>query len=182
MELFPKSNILDFTNNSYPILDVGNRQGMTDYIDFIRETEVTSPVMRGIDRFKRPFIVMKVVCTFKGDYSNRNPMDCIQTFFQRYTDDLLRWNSGYAGGVEFLNTSGDVRRKEFDMLDRLIMGETVDIPERFIGIYQGYNDKRIEGTMRLSNSRVRELEAYIEFTNIENMVLSNKINMLEATL
>ena len=67
MELFPRSNILDFTNNSYPILDVGNRQGMTDYIDFIHESEVTSPVMRGIDRFKRPFIVMKVVCTFKGD-------------------------------------------------------------------------------------------------------------------
>lgn len=55
--------------------------GSTDYIDQILPTHLTHHVMRGIDHFKRKYIVV---------YWNGN----IQTFFQRYTDSEYCWSYG----------------------------------------------------------------------------------------
>ena len=48
---------IDFRH--YPLLNIQCRQGSTDYIDFIKWDEVIYPVMVGIDKFKRKFMVIK---------------------------------------------------------------------------------------------------------------------------
>jgi hypothetical protein len=62
-----------------------NKYGWGDYIDYINiEYFNTSKIIRGIDKYNRPFI------SFLID-ENRN---IITTLFQRYTDDKYRWVSG----------------------------------------------------------------------------------------
>jgi hypothetical protein len=40
-----------------PILDLTNRMGGTDYIDFITPQDMSASVMRGIDCFRRPLLL-----------------------------------------------------------------------------------------------------------------------------
>jgi len=72
-----------------PVLDLGNRGGSTDYIDFIRAEEMEFPVMRGVDKFRRPFIAIKVNCV---DSALEKQM--VGTIFQRYTDNDVNWAYG----------------------------------------------------------------------------------------
>ena len=40
-------------------LNISNKIGLTEYIDFIKWNEVTESVMKGVDCFGRPFLVVK---------------------------------------------------------------------------------------------------------------------------
>ena len=65
--------------NECPILDIGQEAGHTDYIDFIGVKDVTHPIMCGIDKYKRPFITLRVF--------NRNTDETsVHTLFQRYSE------------------------------------------------------------------------------------------------
>ena len=61
-----------------PILNLGRRCGHTEYIDFIRWKEVTSPIMTGYDLFGRKFVVIKFII-------EESQIPIMQTFFQRYS-------------------------------------------------------------------------------------------------
>jgi hypothetical protein len=77
-------------SEKHPVLDVGDRVGDTEYIDYIKVEEMTSPVMRGVDRYNRKFVVLKLLI---GDKV------VLQTFFQRFTNVeyfLLNWEAGDA--------------------------------------------------------------------------------------
>ena len=52
-------------NNNYPILDIGNNMGDTDYLDFIKYEDTSSPVMKGRDKYNRPFFVIRgqILCS-----------------------------------------------------------------------------------------------------------------------
>lgn len=63
------------------ILDIGKRTGSTDYIDFIKKSEMKWPVMVGRDIFKRVFI------SFKHEQG-------VMTLFQRYTSSPLYFTTG----------------------------------------------------------------------------------------
>ena len=41
-------------------LDIGERMGMTDYIDFLTQDEVPKNVMKGVDYYRRKFITIKI--------------------------------------------------------------------------------------------------------------------------
>jgi hypothetical protein len=71
------------------ILDLGQRVGSTDYIDFIRPKQMQSDIMMGRDVHRRAFISIK--------HENG-----VITFFQRYTDNLIYYTTGgqYPTGVE----------------------------------------------------------------------------------
>ena len=61
-----------------PTLDIGCKQGYTDYIDFIKIKDMgANTIMKGIDIFSRKFIVMIVVI---------DKQIIMQTYFQRYTN------------------------------------------------------------------------------------------------
>ena len=65
---------------NFPRLDIGSREGDTDYIDFLQVDEVTHPVMIWVDRFNRPFIVAK----YNVEGADTIIMD---TYFKRFSND-----------------------------------------------------------------------------------------------
>ena len=106
-----------------PILDIGDKRGYTDYIDFIEITDVSAPVMKGIDCFSRPFLVLKM----KGKSDRGDEIDLFQTFFQRYTGDIGLWMGAGSSNHELFNTCGGMNSKHFTAIKEIIEGKTVDI-------------------------------------------------------
>lgn len=74
---------------SFPVLDLKNRQGSTDYIDFISPNELKAPIMTFTDMHGREGITFRFVQIRDGK-AVTSPQ--VQTFFQRYKDDS-NWSS-----------------------------------------------------------------------------------------
>ena len=108
--------------DNIPVLNIGNRQGSTDYIDFITYDEVTSPIMTGVDKFNRRFIVIKA--EFEGIDKK-----FMQTFFQRYTDGD-RWISDFRNN--FIETVGGMTEDQMLLIQDLLDGEEVVIEEKLL--------------------------------------------------
>ena len=111
--------------DNIPVLNIGNRQGSTDYIDFITDDEVTSPIMTGVDMFNRRFIVIKA----EIEGINRKFM---QTFFQRYTNGDM-WISDFRNN--FIETVGGLTEDQILLIQDLLDGEEVVIEEKHNPIY-----------------------------------------------
>ena len=105
--------------DTIPILNLGDRQGATLYIDFINTDEVTSPIMTGVDKFNRRFVVVKAKIEGHDD-------EFMQTFFQRYTNEHL-WISDFRNN--FLETYGGMTIEQLDLLQDLIDGKDVILQE-----------------------------------------------------
>tara|TARA_R110002110_G_C13272610_1_gene701830 strand:+ start:197 stop:751 length:555 start_codon:yes stop_codon:yes gene_type:complete len=95
-----------------PILEIGDRRGRTDYIDFIAFDEVNYPIMHGIDYHGRSFIVFKVFVEVDG-----KDKIYLQTIFRRYTDQ-----NGWMGcGVrEFFYTCGGIGINQYQFMIELV--------------------------------------------------------------
>jgi len=87
-----------------PILDIGDRVGVTGYIDFIKPEEMTTPIMRGKDVSGRNFFTFRArhkalyfvnFFSFLARSSGDNKLMC-QTIFQRDTNSSS-WVSGAKG-------------------------------------------------------------------------------------
>lgn len=70
---------------SLPVLKIAPERDCRDYIDYIKFEEMTSPIMRGVDRARRPFISLR--------YKKNNDIKAI-TVFQRYSDSIHPWCNG----------------------------------------------------------------------------------------
>ena len=88
-DLFSKEKL-----DALPILDMASNMGDTDYIDFLKPEDLSQPIMKGIDKYKRQFI------TFL--FQQRNKQRVI-TFFQRYSDSKNFW---VYGGSPFIDLDG----------------------------------------------------------------------------
>ena len=64
-----------------PVFDNQNRNGATDYIDYLKWDELAYPIMSGVS-VGRPFLV------FKFTHHDRQHL---MVLFQRYTDDDMFW-------------------------------------------------------------------------------------------
>ena len=121
-----------------PILDIQSREGATGYIDFIDINEVTSPLMRGVDVYNRPFFTICADIIYEGDI-------CIPTFttiFKRYTDNSLLWHT--AGHYRKIAcTDGGMNIPQFGLFRTLIQNGEIDFND-------GKDNESIEN-MRLSN-------------------------------
>jgi hypothetical protein len=119
-EFLSSNQTLNDVYNKLPILDIGQRHGHTDYIDFITLSEVKYPIMKGTDCFRRSFIVIKCVI------DNRVIM---QTFFQRYSDYTSGW-MGCGHATSFLiDTSGGMDQLQFKLIGELILEKPITIQE-----------------------------------------------------
>jgi len=99
-----------------PVFDIGERMGITDYLDFIREEEPSEKVMRGVDSYTRPFLIVKAeVLDSRGKI-----WSVFETFFQRYSDNDQMWMGCGHYGENFLETSGGMTQTQVDFLARLI--------------------------------------------------------------
>lgn len=76
-----------------PVLDIGDRRGDTDYIDFIHVNELSHPITKGIDCLNRKFFCLQFTITHEGHSKTQ-----YQTFFQRYTSNKYKWVSARVNG------------------------------------------------------------------------------------
>lgn len=109
--------------NTFPVFDIGQRIGGTSYIDFIKDDEPQHPIMRGIDYYQRPFILIKAEIID----NNQKKWPVFETFFQRYTDDTQLWMGCGHYGDQFLDTSGGLRQDQANFLKELVTYKQVEI-------------------------------------------------------
>lgn len=123
-------------SEKHPRLDVGQRTGNTDHIDYITEEEVTSSIMRGIDRHDRRFIVLKLVVG--GNF-------VIQTIFQRFTDNYFYWRGcgdGSPNALLFCSID-NIGEKELNLLLNVMRGKTIKITNEVHWPREDYRGKDV---------------------------------------
>ena len=107
------NNTIDF--KQFPVIDVGQRNGPTDYIDYLSWNEIKYPVMVGADKFKRHFMVVKMTVDDKK---------VMQTFFQRYTNGVMWMPCGHATDL-LLNVTP--MKKDFNLIKDIIEGKKIKL-------------------------------------------------------
>lgn len=104
--------------DNLPILDLKNRRGRTDYIDFITFDEMPYNIMKGIDCYNRPFIA------FKFKVTDRNNLDdssyAVGTFFQRYTNDIYNLAFGTCYQTGLLYDKSRLHESDYIILENRI--------------------------------------------------------------
>jgi len=150
--------------DNIPVLNIGNRQGSTDYIDFITYDEVTSPIMTGVDKFNRRFIVIKA--EFEGIDKK-----FMQTFFQRYTDGD-RWISDFRNN--FIETVGGMTEDQMLLIQDLLDREEVVIEEKHNPTY----NVKLDNTITESNSSLIGKKIILKETsnNLSDLDLDSDID------
>jgi hypothetical protein len=104
-------------------LDIGDRNGWTSYIDFIKPDDVGDEHGRkGKDANGRAFIAFKSNVRIQGE-----TIRMFTTFFQRYVDhDMLYHTAGHYG-IHLFETSGGASLVQMRLLCDLLHSGTVDI-------------------------------------------------------
>ena len=103
-------------NINVPILDIGNKNGSTGYLDFIKSDELgTNNIMKGLDCLSRPFIVFKA----EFEYPNGLKKKTFTTFFQRYSDNHNLWHCCGHYGINLMDTQGGTSNEQIKMLYEL---------------------------------------------------------------
>lgn len=80
--------------NLFPILPWKSYyEGCTGYIDRISIIDMKSPIMIGMDHFRRPFICIKYICPewIKDSPLSDGSKYCFITIFQRYSNNTKTW-------------------------------------------------------------------------------------------
>tara|TARA_Y100000114_G_C11684366_1_gene290259 strand:+ start:157 stop:735 length:579 start_codon:yes stop_codon:yes gene_type:complete len=112
-----------FDRDDIPYINTKDRFGVTGYVDFIHEDEVTHPIMKSRDSFGRKIIIIKFIMNYTV---------FIQTFFQReaFFEDL--WMGAYVRGnnhFTLLNTIGGLTEHQAKLLLDISLGKTVIVDE-----------------------------------------------------
>lgn len=107
------------------ILDIKDKRGNTDYIDFIKQSDVTTSLTKGIDVFKRPFLILLGILHF--DSGDEVDIEVFQTFFQRYTNNQTLWVGCGHRGINLMETSGGMSEAQITLLQELIINKKVTV-------------------------------------------------------
>ena len=99
-----------------PILDVGNRNGSTGYIDYIVKSDITGHMaMKGNDCFGRFFLTFETTAYFEDGSSEKY----LTTFFQRYNDNKLIWHTAGHDEKLLFTTDGGATLEQVLFLNKL---------------------------------------------------------------
>lgn len=104
-------------------LDIGDRVGMTEYIDFIKPEELVNScgIVKGVDCQSRKFFVFKVRLFFLDGAH----FDTFSTFFQRYDYNNLIWHCCGHHGTYLMDTQGGANNAQFEFLEKLFKEQKV---------------------------------------------------------
>ena len=118
-ELF---NDLESLKRKYDFLSIGDRRGLTGYIDFISVQELTKPVAYGRDIYNRSFIT---ICA-DMIYDNGIVIPTCTTIFKRYYETKSSiWASGSSYRKLFVTVGGMNSTQLHFVRDLLRDGEVV---------------------------------------------------------
>lgn len=117
--------------DNLPVLDLGDECGSTGYLDFVRPEDMTAPVMRGTDKYGRPFIALRIKHTKPESFYagleddedrewERKREVRVEVLFRRYTTGDT-WTSGGASHI----CCAAMTDKDIDLLRRLVQGDLV---------------------------------------------------------
>lgn len=110
---------LEINVDDLPILEFKDKFiGSTDYIDRVRISDLSAPVMVGIDRYRRAYIVLRM--NFKSKTHNRVET-VVHTFFERYTNERQVWTVGTCYGLQF-----EICQTRLNDEDKLKLNELFD--------------------------------------------------------
>tara|TARA_B100000768_G_C11231725_1_gene355354 strand:+ start:299 stop:826 length:528 start_codon:yes stop_codon:yes gene_type:complete len=126
----------------YPKFNTKNRNGLTDYIDYLLWSEVTYPIMTGYDMYFRNFIVIKFWI---------NGEKIMQTFFERHTNYYQRntwgkygWQGcGHATPNLLIETIGGMTKEQFDFIEEIVKNGKGIIKEEIRPYKKSYIGKSI---------------------------------------
>ena len=130
--------------------DLNGRMGFTDYIDFLTPKEVPYNKVKGIDMFRRPFIILKV-----GIYDLKTTKfyKTGQVFFQRYSPTYLphpcyfySWQGAFLDG-EFLETSGGISPAQIKLIGDIVDNKLVKFHEDHRGYKIKSHDEKVIASM-----------------------------------
>ena len=122
-----------------PYLEIGYRNSIFSNkynigeIDFIKWDEVTSPAMKGVDMYNRPFLVIKIII------DNETIM---QTFFQRHTYNNDLW-MGIGKNGYLLKTYGGLTENQKKLILDIINGKQPTINEHHKPFKHSYIGKKV---------------------------------------
>lgn len=111
------------SHKNLPILNIENKQGITDYIDFIKPEECLHPIMRGQDMYKRPFITVMGVLLIKNELK-----PFFQIFFQRYSTGKT-WMGCGNYGENLIDTSKGMNMDQLNLIKTLIFKRSANIKD-----------------------------------------------------
>jgi len=117
-------------------LDVGNATGLTDYIDYIKQSDLSEQISKGVDSFGREFIVWKTECLL----TNNNKFIVFKTFttfFKRYaeSDSVLYHTCGHDGQNLFA-TEGGCSKEQMEFLLKLLTDKNIVLNKEQIESYR----------------------------------------------
>ena len=132
LELIDK--IMGFTCE---VLDIGERKGITDYLNFVKQNEsnvikIGPFVMKGRDFMNRPFIVFR--CKFVYSSGFQHAVDTFTVLFKMSTHkkDLKWYCTGHDGPFLF-ETSGGITVEQLRILTSLLYDGYVPLTKEIIG-------------------------------------------------
>ena len=123
-----RANIVDKLNlqdkfSQLPVLNIGNRMGPTNYIDFLNPEDLDAPIMKGTDKYERPFIAIKMT-------DQQQNKTFVTAIFERYDldqgSDLWVWCTRYTP-LKIDNPVTNMTNASFNFFKDVINGKN----ERF---------------------------------------------------
>lgn len=144
INIFSRNNL---SIHELPIIDIGERQGATQYIDFFDYDELTSGIMRFIDIHNRQGIVFGLKGISDKMVTIHNENICVKSIvgtlsiFKRYTSKWSSWSYGWGNSsnlIEYIyNTFNETSENIFippgnsiflfnlNLIDNLLSGKDI---------------------------------------------------------
>jgi len=116
-------------------LDVGNANGLTGYIDYIKQSDLSNSIAKGFDSFGRGFIAWKAKCILTNNKIEE--FDTFTIFFKRYQelDSVLYHTCGHDGQNLFA-TEGGCSETQMEFLLKLLTDYSIVLNKEQIESYR----------------------------------------------
>jgi hypothetical protein len=118
-----KTTAQEIYNQDCPILDIGDRVGITGYIDFIDTSEFTEPFNKGIDKYERKFVSFRA----NIEYEDGTTIETFTTLFQRYSERENLWMGAGRRETYLFATDGGTNLQQLQLVLKLLQEGSVDI-------------------------------------------------------
>lgn len=117
--------IANINKLNFAILDIGNKNGSTGYLDFFQPSDLKEglSIVKGQDIAGRKFFVFKSIFEFEDGSVFEN----FTSFFQRFYDNKLLWHCCGHHGQFIMNTGGGTSNEQFKFIFELLANNCVQL-------------------------------------------------------